>query len=265
MLGSIADADAVVRRLGVQRVIIAFTVNDHEEMLRLVRRLTALDVQIELIPRYFEVVVTPRTSTSSRAAAPTARGATDLPHDPGPEARHRRDRRDRRTRPRRPADPGDRTRHQVRLARAGPLQAGPAGRVDARVHQPEVPHDGGQRLGRGAPRLHQRDHELGRAREQWSLQARSRLRDDAGRSLAPPYQPRRAPPTVQRPTRGHLSCRSPALHPLRGGALPDASPRSLPRPRRHHRVVASDRAGTIHIRRGARPRRRLRPQLLHLA
>lgn len=56
MLGSIADADAVVRRLGVQRVIIAFTVNDHEEMLRLVRRLTALDVQIELIPRYFEVV-----------------------------------------------------------------------------------------------------------------------------------------------------------------------------------------------------------------
>ena len=37
-------------------VIIAFTVNDHEEMLRLVRRLTALDVQIELIPRYFEVV-----------------------------------------------------------------------------------------------------------------------------------------------------------------------------------------------------------------
>ena len=106
MLGSIADADAVVHHGRGCTVIIAFTVNDHEEMLRLVRRLTALDVQIELIPRYFEVVGHTSNSTSSRAAAPTARGATDL-HDPGPEARHRRDRRDRRTRPRQPADPGD--------------------------------------------------------------------------------------------------------------------------------------------------------------
>ena len=63
-------------------MIIAFTVNDHEEMLRLVRRLTALDVQIELIPRYFEVVGhTPdvdfvegcRSYGSGRHGSPTTR------------------------------------------------------------------------------------------------------------------------------------------------------------------------------------------------
>jgi lipopolysaccharide/colanic/teichoic acid biosynthesis glycosyltransferase len=40
----------------VDRVIVAFLRNSHEEMLELIRRLTPLGVQIELVPRYFEVM-----------------------------------------------------------------------------------------------------------------------------------------------------------------------------------------------------------------
>lgn len=46
----------LIRSLDVDRVIIAFSESRHEEMLETVRRLRTLDVQIDVVPRLFEIV-----------------------------------------------------------------------------------------------------------------------------------------------------------------------------------------------------------------
>jgi exopolysaccharide biosynthesis polyprenyl glycosylphosphotransferase len=56
VLGSVAEVPRLVDIHRVDRVIVAFLRNSHEEMLELIRRLTPLGVQIELVPRYFEVM-----------------------------------------------------------------------------------------------------------------------------------------------------------------------------------------------------------------
>jgi exopolysaccharide biosynthesis polyprenyl glycosylphosphotransferase len=85
VLGSVAEVPELVEVHRVDRVIVAFLSNSHEQMLELIRRLTPLGIQIELVPRYFEVISqaadidpveglplvrlgTPRISRSSRAA-----------------------------------------------------------------------------------------------------------------------------------------------------------------------------------------------------
>jgi exopolysaccharide biosynthesis polyprenyl glycosylphosphotransferase len=47
-----------VQILDVERVIVAFSNDSHEEMLDLIRSLKDLDIQIDLVPRFFEVIGT---------------------------------------------------------------------------------------------------------------------------------------------------------------------------------------------------------------
>jgi exopolysaccharide biosynthesis polyprenyl glycosylphosphotransferase len=56
IIGSPADIIEIVRRHDVQRVIVAFSNDRHDLLLRLVRSLRDSDVQIDLVPRLFEAV-----------------------------------------------------------------------------------------------------------------------------------------------------------------------------------------------------------------
>jgi exopolysaccharide biosynthesis polyprenyl glycosylphosphotransferase len=56
VLGEAGDIVEIVRRHGVDRVIVAFSQDLHEEMLRLIFALRQYDVQIDIVPRLFEVV-----------------------------------------------------------------------------------------------------------------------------------------------------------------------------------------------------------------
>ncbi len=56
LLGDPSRLPAIVRLFDVERVIIAFSNERHEETLDLVRSLKDLDVQIDIVPRLFELV-----------------------------------------------------------------------------------------------------------------------------------------------------------------------------------------------------------------
>ena len=56
VLGPETRLPTIVRLLDVERVIVAFSGDSHEKTLRVVRGLKGLDVQIDLVPRLFEVV-----------------------------------------------------------------------------------------------------------------------------------------------------------------------------------------------------------------
>ena len=56
VLGPPEQLPAVVRLLDVERVVIAFSGDSHEHTLELVRLLKDLDVQIDIVPRLFEIV-----------------------------------------------------------------------------------------------------------------------------------------------------------------------------------------------------------------
>jgi len=58
VLGSPDQLPEIVRVLEVERVMIAFTNDSHEVTLELIRRLHDLNVQIDIIPRLFEVIGT---------------------------------------------------------------------------------------------------------------------------------------------------------------------------------------------------------------
>ncbi len=56
ILGGPEHLEAIVRLLDVERVIIAFSNESHEELLELVASLRNLDVQVDIVPRLFEAV-----------------------------------------------------------------------------------------------------------------------------------------------------------------------------------------------------------------
>lgn len=56
VLGPLSRLEAIVRLFDVERVIISFSNDSHDEILDLVRSLKDLDVQIDIVPRFFEVV-----------------------------------------------------------------------------------------------------------------------------------------------------------------------------------------------------------------
>ncbi len=56
LLGTPADIPTIVHELKVERVIIAFSNDSHETILELVRRLEGLNIQIDVVPRLFEIV-----------------------------------------------------------------------------------------------------------------------------------------------------------------------------------------------------------------
>ena len=58
LLGGPDNLPRLVQVLDVERVIVAFSNDSHEEMLDLIRSLKDLDIQIDLVPRFFEVIGT---------------------------------------------------------------------------------------------------------------------------------------------------------------------------------------------------------------
>jgi len=56
VLGGPERLPALIRLFDVERVIIAFTNNSHEEMLDLIRSLKDYEVQVDIVPRFFELV-----------------------------------------------------------------------------------------------------------------------------------------------------------------------------------------------------------------
>ena len=56
VLGTIEDLPVLVRSLGVERVIIAFSGDSHEQTLDLMRMLSEFDLRVDIVPRLFEVV-----------------------------------------------------------------------------------------------------------------------------------------------------------------------------------------------------------------
>ncbi len=56
VLGTPERLPALVRSLDVERVVIAFSRDSHEASLDLVRSLRELDVQVDVVPRFFEIV-----------------------------------------------------------------------------------------------------------------------------------------------------------------------------------------------------------------
>jgi exopolysaccharide biosynthesis polyprenyl glycosylphosphotransferase len=56
VLGTSDDLPDIVRTLGVERVIIAFSRDDPRRTLRLIRSLGDFDVQVDIVPRLFEIV-----------------------------------------------------------------------------------------------------------------------------------------------------------------------------------------------------------------
>jgi exopolysaccharide biosynthesis polyprenyl glycosylphosphotransferase len=58
LLGGLGQLPQMVQILDVERVIVAFSNDSHEEMLDIIRSLKDLDIQIDLVPRFFEVIGT---------------------------------------------------------------------------------------------------------------------------------------------------------------------------------------------------------------
>ena len=56
VLGAPERLPALIRLFDVERVIIAFTSNSHDEMLDLIRSMKDFDVQVDIVPRFFELV-----------------------------------------------------------------------------------------------------------------------------------------------------------------------------------------------------------------
>jgi exopolysaccharide biosynthesis polyprenyl glycosylphosphotransferase len=56
VLGGPSEVAELVRRHGVERVVVAFSQASHEQTLDVIRELKKLDVQIDIVPRLFEVI-----------------------------------------------------------------------------------------------------------------------------------------------------------------------------------------------------------------
>jgi len=58
LLGSTDDLPELIRTYGVQRVAIAFSTDSHDQTLQVIRSMQDTDVQIDIVPRMFEVLGT---------------------------------------------------------------------------------------------------------------------------------------------------------------------------------------------------------------
>jgi exopolysaccharide biosynthesis polyprenyl glycosylphosphotransferase len=56
VIGTPDEISRIVRELGVERVVVAFSGDSHERMLPLVQELKRLNVQVDIVPRLFEVI-----------------------------------------------------------------------------------------------------------------------------------------------------------------------------------------------------------------
>jgi exopolysaccharide biosynthesis polyprenyl glycosylphosphotransferase len=56
LLGSLDNVSALVKLLNIERVIVAFSNDNHFETLEVIRDLNKLDVQVDVVPRFYEVI-----------------------------------------------------------------------------------------------------------------------------------------------------------------------------------------------------------------
>src|SRR5256712_4392960 len=56
LLGPPERLPSIIRLFDIERVLIAFSADSHEDTLELIRRLKDFDVQIDIVPRFFDVV-----------------------------------------------------------------------------------------------------------------------------------------------------------------------------------------------------------------
>ena len=56
LLGNTERLPAIVRLFDIERIIVAFSNDDHTQVLELIRSMKDLDVQIDIIPRLFEII-----------------------------------------------------------------------------------------------------------------------------------------------------------------------------------------------------------------
>ena len=149
LLGSPDELPSSIRTFDVERVIIAFSNDRHEETLDLIRALKDLDVQVDIVPRLFELVG-PGVADAHRrgAAAPRPRAAAPLPLVAAAQA----DARPRRWRSRHSSCSRRFSRSiamAIKLDSRGPglLPAGADGARMATFRICEVPDDGRRRRG----------------------------------------------------------------------------------------------------------------------
>ncbi|HJU36731.1 MAG TPA: sugar transferase [Gaiellaceae bacterium] len=56
LLGGIADLPDLIEPLGIERVVVAFSLDAHDEVLHVLRLLRSSQVQVDIVPRLFEVI-----------------------------------------------------------------------------------------------------------------------------------------------------------------------------------------------------------------
>ena len=183
VLGKVDELPELVDALDIERVIIAFSQAPHTESLAIIRELNGLDVQVDMVPRMFEVL-------GPQATIHGAEGIPLLGLPPGrlpwssliikramdvmltllalivlsPAASDHRD------------------RDQARFARASPVQTGADGQGRSPLQDPQVPH-------------HDRRRRRAKARGRPPQQARRGRRPDVqdpGRPAHHPRWPRRS-------------------------------------------------------------------------
>ena len=127
VLGGPERLAEIVTLLDVERVIIAFSEAPHEELLALIRELRKLDVQIDVVPRLFEIVGPKAGHPRLRGAGPRRTSAREaLALLEAPQAQHRLRRRAGDADPARAADAADRDLASG-STRKGPCSSGSGG------------------------------------------------------------------------------------------------------------------------------------------
>ena len=86
ILGSSDRLPAIIRLFDVERVIVAFSNETHEETLTIIRSLKDLDVQVDIVPRLFEIVGPGSACTRRRPAARRPAPAATVAVVAAPEA-----------------------------------------------------------------------------------------------------------------------------------------------------------------------------------
>ena len=254
----------VVKSLDVERVIIAFSKEPVDELLVLLRQLRAFPVQIDLVPRLFELVG-PRVTVHSVEGLPLL-GLP--PNHPSPVARALK-------------RAIDITVSGLALIILAPLFAYIALRIRLDSDGPvffrqtrlgtnmkeftalkfrtmKVDTDAIGPPGGGPPVERSRR----RPSRDGHVQARARGRGDRFWPRPAPHQPRRASPADKRAPRRHVACRPPPVHPLRDGELRAPPPGAIRHASRHHRPLAGHRPRQLHFPRGAGDGCRLRARLV---
>ena len=142
ILGQPADLHELVKTLDVDRVIIAFSNDGHDETVELIRTLSEIDVRVDVVPRLF-MLLGRNTGVHNVEGLPLM--AVPRPTFPSStlahQAHNRRSALVGGLAPARAAVRSNRRDDQARFARAGLLQANADGRRRQDIQALQVPHD----------------------------------------------------------------------------------------------------------------------------